>query len=98
MSAAAPVTRRYRLAVASRVVAAVAGGYVAAVLFGIALAATLPIDPANAAIIATLLALLAIPVAAMACFWARSATRAWGGTLIACALFAGIAFAGGWRP
>jgi hypothetical protein len=93
----APLTRRYRLAIAARVGAAVAGGYAASVLFGIALAVTLPLDPADAAVTATLLALLAIPIAAMACFWARSATRAWGGMLIACALFAGIALAGGWR-
>jgi hypothetical protein len=97
MAAARP-TRRYRLTVAARVGAAVAGGYAASVLFGIALAVTLPLDPADAAVTATLLALLAIPVAAMACFWARSATRAWAGMLIACALFAGIALAGGWRP
>jgi hypothetical protein len=97
MAAARP-TPRYRLAVASRVFAAVAGGYTASVLFGIALAVTLPLDPADAAVTATLLALLAIPVATMVCFWARTATRAWGGMLIACALFAGIALAGGWRP
>ena len=94
----APLTRRYRLAVASRVVAAVAGGYAVSILFGIALAVTLPLDPADAAVTATLLALLAIPVAAMTCVWARSAARAWGGILIACALFTGIALAGGWRP
>ncbi len=79
-----------------------AGGYAAAVLFGIALATTLramsAIDPADAAVTATLLALLALPVAAMAVFWARSAVRAWGGVLTACALFAGLAIAGGWRP
>jgi hypothetical protein len=91
-------TRRYRLAVAARVVAAVAGGYAASILFGIALAVTLPLDPADAAVTATLLALLAIPLAAMACFWARSATWAWCGMLIACVLFAGIAVANGWRP
>ncbi len=97
MAAARP-TCRYRLAVAARVGAAVAGAYVAAVLFGIALAVTLPLDPADAAVTATLLALLAIPVAAMACFWARSATRAWVGVLIACVLFASVAITGGWRP
>jgi ABC-type sugar transport system permease subunit len=96
--AAMPTTRRYRLAVASRVFAAVAGGYAASVLFGIALATTLPSDPADAAVTATLLALLAIPVVVMACFWVRTAARAWGLVAIACALFACIALASGWRP
>ncbi|WP_267381653.1 MULTISPECIES: iron transporter [unclassified Sphingomonas] len=98
MTGSLPVTRRYRLAVASRVAAAVAGGYGVAALYGIALAAALPLDPADAAMAATLLALLAMPVAAMACFWVRSAAYAWGMMAIAGALFAGVALAAGWRP
>ncbi len=94
---AAP-TGRYRLAVASRVVAAGAGGYAVSALFGIALATRLPFDPADAAMTATLLALLALPIAVIACFWVRSAGRAWGAMAIGGALFAGIALAGGWRP
>jgi hypothetical protein len=94
---AAP-TGRYRIAVASRIVAAGAGGYAVSALFGIALATVLPLDPADAATAATLLALLVMPIAVITCFWVRSAGRAWGAMAIGGALFVGIALAGGWRP
>jgi hypothetical protein len=94
---AAP-TLRYRLGVASRIVAAGFGGYAAAALAAIMLGMTLPMTPMGAAVTATLVGLLVVPVAAMACFHARTATRAWIGILIACTLFGGTALAAGWRP
>jgi hypothetical protein len=94
--AAAP-TLRYRLGVASRTVAATLGGYAAAALAAVFLGAALPMTPLGASITATLVALLVVPVAAMACFYARTALRAWIGILVACALFGGAALAAGWR-
>ena len=75
-----------------------AGGYGVAALVAIAGAWALPMDRIDAATSGTIAALLAMPVAAMGCFWARSAVRAWAGILVFAALFAGIALAGGWRP
>jgi hypothetical protein len=89
---------RYRLGVASRVVAALAGGYAAAALVAIACAVALPGAREEAGTAGGLAGLLALPVAAMGCFWARSAARAWAGTLVAAALFGGIALLAGWRP
>jgi hypothetical protein len=86
------------MAVAARVAAAVAGGYAVAVLTAIATATALPLSREEAATLSVFTGLLALPVAAMGCFWARSAVRAWVGTGIAAALFAGVALAAGWRP
>jgi hypothetical protein len=97
MTAAAP-TLRYRLGIASRSVAACLGGYAAASLAAILLGAALPMTPMAAAVTSTLVGILIVPVAAMACFHARSAGRAWAGILIACALFGGAALLAGWRP
>lgn len=96
--AARAVTPRYRLDVALRLVAALAGGYGVAVLVAIAGAWALPMAPIEAVTTGTIAALLAMPIAAMGCFWARSAVRAWGGILLFAALFGGTALAAGWRP
>lgn len=92
------VSLRYRAAIASRLVAAIGGGYGVAVLVAIAGAWALPMKRIDAAATGTIAALLVMPVAAMGCFWARSAARAWIGTLAFAALFAAIAAAAGWRP
>lgn len=91
-------TLRYRLGVASRAVAASLGGYATAALAAILLGTVLPMTPMGAAVTATLVGILMIPVAAMACFYAGSAARAWIGIAAACALFGGLALAAGWRP
>ncbi len=96
--AARPVSLRYRLDVASRLVAALAGGYGIAALVAIAGAWALPMARIDASIAGTLAAMLAMPVAAMGCFWARSAIHAWIGILVFVALFGGIALTAGWRP
>ncbi len=89
---------RYRLGVASRVLAALFGGYAVAVLAAIALAMALPLSREEASTVGALVGLLAVPVAAMGCFWARSAARAWIGVLLVAALLGGIALIAGWRP
>lgn len=92
------VTPRHRLSVASRLLAATAGSYAVAILAAIAGAWALPMARADAAATGTIAALLGMPVAAMGCFWARTAARAWIGILGFAALFAMVAAAGGWRP
>lgn len=92
------VTWRYRADVAARLIAALAGGYVAAVSLAIACAWGLPGQRIDAVAFGTIAALLALPVAAMGCFWAGSALRAWAGVVLFSGLFAGIAVAAGWRP
>ncbi len=89
---------RYRLGVAARVAAALAGGYAVAALVAIACGVALPGAREEAGTAGALAGLLALPVAAMGCFWARTAARAWAGTLVAAALFGGIALLAGWRP
>jgi len=92
------VTWRYRADVVARLIAAIGGGYMVAALLGIASAWTLPGERIDAIAFGTIAGLLALPVAAMGCFWARSAVRAWIGILFFCILFAGVAIMAGWRP
>lgn len=98
MRKARPVSTRYRLAVLSRTIAAIAGGYGISVMLAIALSWTLPLSREEAGTLATMLALLSLPIAIMACFYARSAWRAWIGLALAVIMLTGIALAGGWRP
>jgi hypothetical protein len=71
---------RYRWSVASRAVAAVGGGYVAASLFNLAvplLLAQFGVNQAQALLAATTASFLLYGAIIMAVFHARSATRAW---------------------
>jgi hypothetical protein len=92
------VSLRYRCGVAARLFAATAGAYGVAALVAIACARGLPLDRIEAVYIGTIAALIAMPVAAMACFWARSAWRAWAGILLCCVLLGAVALATDWRP
>jgi len=80
----------YRMGVASRAVAAIAGGYGVAALSAAVLALGLPVlfDMARseAALTGTLASFLVYAVAVMWVFAARSAWRAWAGLGIAAAL------------
>lgn len=80
---------RYRLMVASRVMAAVLGGYALAAALAMALARALPMSRGEAVITATILAILAMPAAAIWAFATRTAWLAWAG-IIALAGSAGI--------
>lgn len=70
---------RYRLAVASRAVAAIGGGYALAAVAAALLAVVLPMQPAEAVITATLLSFIVFCCAVLWVFAARTAWRAWGG-------------------
>jgi len=72
---------RYRLAVASRALAAIGGGYALAAVTAALLAVVLPMQPAEAVIAATLVSLIVFCCAVLWVFAARTAWRAWGGIL-----------------
>jgi hypothetical protein len=75
---------RYRLAIASRTVAAIGGGYALAAGFAAALSLALAhfMPRVEAVLTATMLAWLAYAMAAGWAFYARTAWSAWGGTLL----------------
>lgn len=78
---------RYRVAVASRAVAAIGGGYLLSSLATRAFALGLPMSPVDNVVAATLIGLAVYPCAAMWVFAAGTATRAWLGLGGACAVF-----------
>jgi hypothetical protein len=78
--------KMHRLSVASRILAAAAGGYALASLMTIAVPLLLPVFGANQAQSLLMTSLLSFPMYAgvvMAVFHARTATRAWIGLVIA---------------
>lgn len=78
----AAASRRYRLAVLSRVIAAGVGGYTLTALCTACLALSLPLPRVEAAVSATLPAFLILCLAVIWVFAARSAWRAWFGLLV----------------
>ncbi|WP_307720849.1 iron transporter [Pseudoduganella lutea] len=81
---------RYLTGVAVRALAAIFGGYALSAAWAAALALTLPTVRVEAALTATMTALVIYPCAAMWCFGARTALRAIAGLAIAGALPAAI--------
>lgn len=81
---------RYRAGVAVRALAAIPGGYALSAAWAAALALILPTVRVEAALTATMTALVIYPCAVMWCFGARTALRAIAGLLIAGALPAAI--------
>lgn len=77
MARAAPVTWRYRAAIASRTIAALAGCYAASTALTMALARILPMSRAEAATAATMIGVLVLPALVMTVFAVRSAWGAW---------------------
>ena len=89
---------RYRLAIASRALAAVCGGYALAAGWAAALSLGLAccMPRVEAVLIATMLAWLAYAVAAGWAFYARTAWGAWGGTLLPALVLGACAMAPQW--
>jgi hypothetical protein len=77
----ASLTASYRLAVASRALAAIVGGYALTALAITALAIFLPLSRAEASLTATLLSFLIYTCVVIWVFATRSATRAWIGVI-----------------
>lgn len=95
---AARVDWRYRLAITSRAVAAIGGGYALAAgstaALSLALAQWMP--RVEAVLTATMLAWLAYAMAAGWAFYARTAWGAWGGTLLPALAMGACAMAPQW--
>jgi uncharacterized protein DUF3649 len=87
-----------RLSVASRVVAAIAGGYAFANVVGIFLSRVLPLPRADAVLAMTLLSFALYAAAVIWTFAARSARLAWAGLLIPIALCGALAWLVGVSP
>lgn len=88
----ATLSRRYRLAVASRALAAIFGGYGLAAAFCVCLALTLPLDKSEAAIAGGVLGFIVYCAAVIWVFAARSALRAWAGVLLPALALAAVAW------
>ncbi|MGL6242226.1 DUF3649 domain-containing protein [Pseudomonas sp.] len=89
-----PVT--YRLAVTSRVLAAVVGGYIVAALASVSLSLWLPMARAEAVVTGMMTSFLAYLVAVLWCFACRSAWRAWSGLIVASLVLAAVAGLAHW--
>lgn len=86
------VTAAYRLAVASRALAAAVGGYVLAWFATIVLSLAWPAPKAQAVMWATMISFLVYALAVIWVFATRSAARAWAGMLGASAVLALLAW------
>ncbi|MBD8731348.1 DUF3649 domain-containing protein [Pseudomonas sp. CFBP 13710] len=84
------VPASYRWAVASRIVAAVFGGYVLAALASVCIAWLLPMARGEAVVSAMMLSFLVYLVAVLWCFASHSAGRAWLGLAIPGLILAAI--------
>jgi hypothetical protein len=90
------VSLRWRLAVASRVLAAAVGGYLVAALFSVCLAQWLPFTRAESVVLAMTVSFLAWLLVALWCFACRSAWTAWLGVLMPAAAFGALYGLGRW--
>lgn len=85
----------YRLAVASRCLAALLGGYLLASMASVCITLLVPMTPVDAALIGMMLSFVFYLLAFIWCFACRTATRAWLGVLLpslALALINGLAY------
>lgn len=90
------VSIRWRLAVASRVAAALLGGYLLAALSSVCLAQFLPLARAEAVVLAMTLSFLVYLPAVLWCFACRTAWRAWFGLLLPSAVLAALYTSARW--
>ena len=89
-----PVT--YRLAVTSRALAAVVGGYLMASLAAVCMALWMPTSRADAVITGMMSSFVFYLLAVLWCFACRTAWRAWFGVMLPSAAFATLAGVGFW--
>jgi hypothetical protein len=92
----AQVSLAYRLAVTSRTLAALFGGYLLAALTSVCLTQWLPMPRADAVVTGMLLSFLAYLGAVIWCFACRTAWRAWAGILLPAAILAAVFGIGRW--
>ncbi|WP_159910704.1 DUF3649 domain-containing protein [Pantoea sp. 18069] len=92
MSKAVALSRAYRLAVASRVLAAAFGGYALASAATVLLALVWPAPQSQALLWASMLSFAIYSVAVIWVFMARTATRAWVGLVLVTAAVSALAW------
>ncbi|MHC8355751.1 DUF3649 domain-containing protein [Pseudomonas sp. LB3P81] len=80
----------YRLAVTSRVLAAVLGGYIVAALSSVSLSLWLPMARADAVVTGMMTSFLAYLCAVLWCFACRSAWQAWLGLIVPSLVLASV--------
>ena len=80
----------YRLAVTSRVLAAVLGGYLVAALASVSLTMWLPMARGEAVVTGMMTSFLVYLVAVLWCFACRSAWQAWSGLIGASVVLAAV--------
>ena len=80
----------YRLAVTSRVLAAVLGGYVVAALASVTLAMWLPLARSESVVTGMMTSFLVYLVAVLWCFACRSAWQAWFGLIVPSVVLAAV--------
>ncbi|MDH0746208.1 DUF3649 domain-containing protein [Pseudomonas sp. GD03842] len=85
-----------RLAVASRVVAALIGGYLLAALASVCMAQFLPLPRAEAAVLSMTLSFLVYLPAVLWCFACRTAWRAWYGLIMLSAILGTVYASARW--
>lgn len=83
-------SRAYRLAVTSRILAALFGGYLVAALTSVCITQFLPLSRADAVVTGMLLSFLVYLVAVLWCFACRSALLAWLGMLLPSAVLGAV--------
>ena len=86
----------YRLAVTSRVLAAVVGGYVVAALASVSLTMWLPMPRAEAVVTGMMTSFLAYLCAVLWCFACRSAWQAWLGVIVPSGVLAAMSGVAYW--
>ncbi|GFM53076.1 DUF3649 domain-containing protein [Pseudomonas capsici] len=90
------VSVSYRLAVTSRVLAAIFAGYLLASVTSICVAQWLPVPRAEAVITGMMLSFLVYLVAVLWCFACRTAMQAWVGVLLPSAILGAAYACGRW--
>ncbi|MGE8186406.1 DUF3649 domain-containing protein [Pseudomonas sp. NPDC086278] len=86
----------YRLAVASRVLAALLGGYILSALASVSLALWLPMARAEAVVTGMMSSFLVYLVAVLWCFACRSAWQAWFGLILPSLVLAAVSGVAYW--
>ena len=93
---AGEVSLAYRLAVTSRIVAALFGGYLLAALTSVCFTQWLPMSRVDAVITGMLVSFLAYLGAVIWCFACRSAWRAWAGIVLPAVILGAVFGLGRW--
>lgn len=93
---ASGVSLAYRLAVTSRIIAALFGGYLIAALTSVCITQWVPMSRADAVVTGMMLSFVTYLLAVIWCFACRTAWRAWAGILLPAAILAAIFGLGRW--